>query len=163
MKRLRNAAVLIGLLGPLPPAAAAETAAPAPLWHTSCAKDGTGRTACTVEQFAVAMPQNVVAAHIRLSAAGQPDQMLMRLTVPLGVRLAPGVALSIDDAKPIELPFERCLADGCQASAVLDKTALATFTRGKTLIVRYAMPEATAPLNIPIRLQGLADALQTKK
>lgn len=158
MKHVGGAVAVAVLLGSTSVGQAAETKGAEALWHKACGKDGNGHEACIVEQFAVAMPQNVVAAHIRLSATGQPDQMLMRLTVPLGVLLARGLVLSVDDTKPIDLPFERCTREGCEATAVLDKRALATFTHGTTLTVRYAMTEA-APLDIPIRLQGLADAL----
>ena len=164
MMRFRNLAILIGLIGPLPAALipgarAADAAAVSPLWHTRCDKDGSGRTACVVEQFAIVMPQNVVAAHVRLSATDRPDQMLMQLTVPLGVLLARGLVLNVDDTAPIELAFERCVAAGCLASAVLDKTALAMLTHGNTLTVRYVVSAGAAPLNIPLRLQGLAEAL----
>jgi len=148
-------AVLLGLPSS---AHAADKAGTGALWHKACGKDGNGHEACIVEQFAVAMPQNVVAAHIRFSPTETPDQAGMRLTVPLGVLLARGVTLSVDGSKPIELPYERCTRDGCEASAVLDKTALATFTRGKTLDVRFATSESQS-VNIPIRLQGLADAM----
>jgi invasion protein IalB len=56
------------------------------------------------------------------------------------------------------LPFELCTHEGCEASAILDQSALEKFLRGKMLTVRYASP-GSATANIPIRLQGLADAM----
>ena len=161
MKCRLSVLVLVLLLAP-PLACAAENKATEPLWHRSCETDREGRTSCIVEQFAVVMPQNAVAAHIRFARAGTPDRARMMLTVPLGVLLAAGVSLSIDGSKPIELPFERCTRAGCEASAVLDESALAKFARGETLVIRYAS-SATAAADIPIRLQGLADALKQLK
>ncbi len=82
----------------------------------------------------------------------------MVLTAPLGVLLAPGLRLTVDGAAPIVLPFERCGRQGCDASAVLDQTARTRFEKGKTLMVRYAVSDKAAQ-DIPIKLDGLADAL----
>jgi invasion protein IalB len=131
-----------------------------PLWHKSCGKGADGQQSCVVEQFAIAMPQKTVLLHISFSTAGSPDQARMMLTAPLGVLLAPGLTLSVDGSKPIVLPFERCTGQGCEASAALDKSALDEFSRGKTLMVRYAVSE-TKSADVPIRLQGFAVAFKS--
>ena len=132
----------------------------APLWNKSCGKDAGGKEVCVVEQFAIAMPQKAVMLHVVFAPSDKADQTRMALTAPLGVLLAPGVSLSVDGSKPIPLPFERCDRQGCLVQAVLDKTALEKFTKGKVLTVRYA-PSEKGPLDIPIRLDGLADALKS--
>lgn len=139
-------------------ACAAEAAAP--LWNKTCSKDAGGKASCVVEQFALAMPQKSVVAHIRFAATEKKDQARMMLTVPLGVLLASGLSLSVDGSKPIVLPFERCTGQGCESSAVLDKTALAKFSQGKALVLRYTVSEQ-AGMDVPIKLDGLAAALQS--
>jgi invasion protein IalB len=155
---LGRAALVALLLGAPHLARAAESAEP--LWHKSCSKDVDGRPSCVVEQFAVAMPQKTVMLHIRFAAAANPDQTRMMLTTPLGVLLQPGLTLSVDGSKPIALPFERCSGQGCEASAVLDKGALAKFVGGKALVVRYAVSDK-AGTDVPMRLEGLEDALKS--
>jgi invasion protein IalB len=141
----------------LPAALAAD--GPAPLWHKSCPQTP-DNLPCFVEQFAIAQPKNVPVLHIRFDLGGGDGKARMVVTTPLGIQLRPGLQLAVDGAKPIVLPFERCLGAGCDASAALDKAALEKFEKGKTLVVRYVVSD-TASADIPIRLDGLADALKS--
>lgn len=142
------------LLAALP---AGRAAAPSdPLWHKGCA---TGGHPCWVEQFALAMPKKIIVAHVRFDHQ-QGDQTGIIVWAPLGVALAPGLQLTLDGGKPITLPYERCSAEGCDASAVLDQAAVEKFKRGKTLVVRYIV-EGNRAADIPIRLEGLTRALDS--
>lgn len=134
-------------------------AADEPLWKKNCGKDEAGKTHCVVEQYAIAMPQKVSLMRVRFGKIGKDDQLGLSLSAPLGVQLPPGLTLSMDGAKPIALPFERCDAQGCLAQAVLDKSAGEKFAKGKTLVVHYVLSEKQ-PLDVPIRLEGLAEALK---
>ncbi len=156
--RFLAAAALSLFLGS-PHAAGAAEAAPS-FWNKVCDKGADGKGACAIEQFALAMPQKTVMAHIRFARTEKPDQMRMTLVAPLGVLLAPGLTLSVDGSPPIGLPFERCSAQGCGVSAVLDKSALTKFFQGKTLVVRYTV-SGQAGVDVPIKLDGLAGALQS--
>lgn len=156
--RFSGLLLLALLLGVAPAGRAADK--PEPLWHKRCAPSADGAPACTVEQFAVAMPQHVVLLHVRFSLVAKGDQARMVVTAPLGVLLPPGLTLSIDGGQAIALPFERCTGQGCEATAMLDESALAKFAGGKTLTVRYAVSE-TRSEDIPIRLQGFSDALKS--
>ena len=134
-------------------------AADEPFWKKNCGQDETGKSHCVVEQYAIAMPQKVPVMRVRFGKIGKDDQLGLSLNTPLGVQLIPGLSLSMDGAKPIALPFERCDAQGCIAQAVLDKSAGDKFAKGKTLVVHYVLNEKQ-PLDVPIRLEGLAEALK---
>lgn len=130
----------------------------APLWHKACDKAAPEHH-CWVEQFAVAMPNKVVVAHVRFDRQ-QGDKTGIIIIAPLGVALIPGLQLVLDGGKPITLPYERCSARGCDASAVLDRAAVEKFERGKVLTVRYTIADAKTA-NIPIRLKGFTKALKS--
>jgi invasion protein IalB len=138
--------------------AALAASPPASLWHQACDEAAAGHP-CWVEQFAVAMPNKVVVAHVRfgLQQAGKTGIIAI---APLGVALIPGLQLILDGGRPITLPYERCSAQGCEASAVLDRDAVEKFKRGKTLTLRYTVAGAKTA-DIPIRLEGLTKALQS--
>jgi len=158
MGRFRGVIAIAVLLGLTHAASAKETETP--LWNKTCGKDTSGQEICVVEQFAVVMPQKAVVLRIRFAPVENREQMRMMVTASLGIRLPPGLTLSVDGSKPIILPFERCTGEGCDAAAVLEKDALATFTHGKTLTVRYVVSEQ-AGADIPIKLDGLAAALHS--
>jgi len=127
-----------------------------PLWHKNCPPSGT----CFVEQFVQVMPQKVVLLHARFDPVNADGQSVVTFTVPPGVLLGGGLSLSVDGAKPLFLPYERCPTGGCRATAVLDKGALNMMKIGKVLTARYAMT-ADKGIDIPIRLTGLDDALKS--
>lgn len=150
----RGAALAAALsLVTLPAALAAGTGEPP--WYKVCDQKGK----CGVEQFAVSMPNKVVVLHVRFDP--QPDGATRLLvSVPLAVALPPGIGLVLDGGKPITLPFKRCGSQGCAATAVLDKAAVNTIVSGKTLVVHYVVSDKVSA-DIPIRLEGLQDALKT--
>ena len=129
------------------------------VWHKSCEQGAAGQV-CFVEQFAIAQPKNVPVLYVRFDFAGGEGRARLAMTAPLGVLLGQGLQMSVDGSKPIILPLAICTGRGCDASAVLDKDALERFTKGKSLVVRYAVADAQ-PTAIPIRLDGLTDALKS--
>jgi len=136
-----------------------EKGADQPAWHKGCEQGPAGQT-CYVEQFAIAQPKNVPVLYVRFDFAGSEGRARLAMTAPLGILLGQGLQLSVDGSKPIILPLAICTGRGCDASAVLDKDALERFTKGKSLVVRYAGADAQ-PTAIPIRLDGLTDALKS--
>lgn len=151
MRRLAFFCVVPALL-----VGAMSQAADAPAWHKSCPGGDTAH--CFIEQFAILQPQNAVVLHVGIDRPGGDDKARMVLTAPLGVLLSAGLSLSVDGGKPFILPYERCASAGCDAVAMLDKAALEKFEKGKALTVRYVLSDK-ASADIPIRLEGLADAI----
>ena len=161
MRRITTWGLLPLLFSPLAAQAAAEaTDSTAPAWTRICENDAGEHPACVVEQAVTAMQQKNVVLRARFSRDATPDRARVLFLVPLGLPLASGLSLAVDASAPIILPFERCVPQGCSASAVLDGTALAQFFHGKTLTVRYAVSEKEgATISVP--LAGLAAAFDT--
>ncbi|MFY8093868.1 MAG: invasion associated locus B family protein [Niveispirillum sp.] len=148
--------------GPPPAASAADGAATSAnadqLWSKACAKDQNGSDVCYVEQFAIAKPQNVVLLHVRIGYLAPEGKPRMILAAPNGVLLPGGLTLTLDQNKPILLPFNTCDASGCLAAVDMDQDALNQFTTGSILVVRY-MQANNSPIDIPIRMADLSNAL----
>ena len=64
----------------------------------------------------------------------QEKEALMVL-VPLGVALAPGLQVIIDDKKPVPLKFSFCHVGGCSAEAEATKEIVANLKKGTQLKV----------------------------
>lgn len=79
-------------------------------------------------------------------------------TLPLGVRIPPGVAVQIDQNEALRLPYSWCLPDGCKVRLLLDQPKLATFRAGigGNLTFQQANGQAIA---LPFSLKGFTAAL----
>lgn len=132
-----------------------------PLWSKRCVKEG-DRDVCFIEQYAVAMPANSVLLNVLVGFMAPEGKPRIIMTAPLGVLLAPGLAMSIDAAKPVTLPFESCQAGGCRVVADLDPSSLERFRAGQRMTVRFVTAEQKA-IEIPVPLEGFAAALNQLK
>lgn len=166
MAAVIGAAVLLSVAAgqgrkPAAPVAAPATSSEAgPLWAKACAKNQDGAETCYVEQFVIAQPQNAVLLHVRIGYIGPQGMPRLILATPPGVWLPGGVTLTLDNNKPISLPFNSCEAGSCVAAVELDQDALKQFTAGTVLVARYALTK-DSPVDVPVRMAGLSDALKT--
>ena len=145
------------------PALAADPAARAshPLWSKRCVEEG-DRNVCFIEQYAVATPTNAVLLNVLVGFMGPEGKPRVIMTTPLGVLLTPGLAMSIDTAKPVTLPFESCQSGGCRVVADLDPSSLDRFRDGERMTVRFVTADQKA-MEIPVPLKGFAAALKQLK
>jgi invasion protein IalB len=82
----------------------------------------------------------------------------MRVVAPLGVFLGKALGVQIDTRHEGHVPFDRCLAVGCQAQLLLDAPLTAKLKAGKTLVfIIYRTQEVG--VGIPISLVGFDQAL----
>ena len=80
------------------------------------------------------------------------------ISIPLGVFLGKALGVQIDDKHEGHIPFDRCLAVGCQAQLLLEAPLLAKLRNGKTLVfIIYRTQEAG--VGIPISLSGFGPAV----
>jgi invasion protein IalB len=77
--------------------------------------------------------------------------------VPLGSRLQPGVALSVD-GKQIAAPYIQCMPDGCQAAAQLTSDQVKALGKSKELLLGIA-DGAGRTVTLIISPKGLGDGL----
>ena len=85
-------------------------------------------------------------------------KLTMRVVAPLGVFLGKALGVQIDAKHEGHVPFDRCLAVGCQAQLLLEAPLLAKLKGGKTLVfIIYRTQEVG--VGIPISLAGFDQAL----
>jgi len=164
MKTISKAAAL-GLLltvATVGGAAWAQTppAAAGPVWSRQCVKSPQGTDVCFLQQFVIAMPQKKALLKAVFSYLGPKGAPRLELTAPLGIMLQPGLTLAIDGHAPFTVPLALCQTGGCETVIDLDQQALNQFRYGKVAVVRYVTEDRKA-LDLPLRLDGLADALKS--
>lgn len=83
-------------------------------------------------------------------------------TLPLGIFLAPGFALKIDQGKVRRFPYETCDSKGCHLGIKVDKALLSEMNKGTVATVQFYDAQQTAVvLNLP--LDGFRQAQETLK
>jgi invasion protein IalB len=85
-------------------------------------------------------------------------KVTMRVVAPLGVFLGKALGVQIDAKHEGHVPFDRCLAVGCQAQLLLEGPLTTKLKAGKTLVfIIYRTQEVG--VGIPISLAGFDQAL----
>ncbi|MSO80173.1 MAG: invasion associated locus B family protein [Alphaproteobacteria bacterium] len=131
-------------LAQTPPARSAE-------WTTRCDDSliDQRQKMCVMVQRLTMNNQPNVHFLVILVKSGQ----VLRVVAPLGVLLAPGVAVKIDGQDFGGMPFARCLKNGCVAEMDLDDRLLRKLKAGKGAnFVIYGQPNQ--PVNVPVSLNG---------
>lgn len=80
-------------------------------------------------------------------------------TLPLGVRLPPGVQIQVDDQEPSRFPMQLCMNQGCRADLLLDDELLAQLRRGRQAEITVLDPGGQ-PVVLPVSLIGFTSALE---
>jgi invasion protein IalB len=73
--------------------------------------------------------------------SGTKDEKIMRVTLPLGMRLADGTWVAVDQGQPTNAPYIICINLGCIADCPASKELIETLKEGKQLIIRSVNSE----------------------
>ena len=132
-------------------------------WRRYCAKGLTERSSevrarevCfTASDGHLASGQKFVIA-LLIEPKGD-DAKLLRVTLPLGVALVPGVRIVIDDKTAMTAPYVACLSNnGCMADYKADAGLIDELKKGRTLAIQ-AFDKGT-PIVFTLPLAGFAKA-----
>lgn len=146
-----------GLSGTAFPAHAADnTKKSDKLWNKKCHTGENKKEMCWIEQYAFTEPKHQLISRIRI---GQPkgDKTPLQVAVPLGVALQAGLSVKLDDNKPVEIPYAFCSKGGCEATAMLDNSAIQKILSGKKLTASFKAGNGQ-DVNIPYDLTGVTAA-----
>ena len=86
---------------------------------------------------------------------GEPR--IMRVTVPLGMQLAHGTRLLIDQAPPAQQPFKICFPVGCMSDYPVADDMVGKMKKGQMLTVQAINMQGT-PISLPLPLNDFAKA-----
>jgi invasion protein IalB len=134
----------------------------APLWGKACDAGTDGKQTCVITQNVIITDKTTNASlrALSVSVGYLPGQsgLRMALTLPLGVKLPPGVGFQIDDGQASTLPVETCLADGCRIFMTIDSGGRDSMVKSKLIRVSYELANGQK-MALPIELAGFGDAL----
>jgi invasion protein IalB len=139
--------------------AAAEDAPPAKLsnWVKICEADAaTQKQSCTVMQRIVG-PTGELATSVSIRQVAGDPKVQFTVSMPLGLRIKPGLAVKIDDDKAIPLKFAACFSSACYAEFGSDQTLVNALKAGGTLTIAAAS-RTGKPIVLPVTLMGFTKA-----
>jgi invasion protein IalB len=84
-------------------------------------------------------------------------QKVLRVTVPLGMQLAHGTRLLIDQGQPTQAPYSICFPVGCMADYPVADDLVAKLKKGQNIIVQAINMQGT-PISLPLPLGDFAKA-----
>ena len=87
----------------------------------------------------------------------QIDGPVMSFFVPLGVRLAAGLQLVVDNGEPIQFPYQVCQEQGCRADAPIEPAMLQQLRNGTTATLSMIGPRGDR-IDLDISLMGFTSA-----
>lgn len=119
------------------PVIAALKAEPSqPEWTKVCGKDeGAKAEICyTTRDFVTDKGQRVVAVAL-YDVKGKTSQKLMRIMMPLGFLLPPGVRIVVDKSQPVSGRYASCLPNGCFVEAAVKDDFVTALKKGTTLTI----------------------------
>jgi invasion protein IalB len=155
------------------PAEPAQQAAPAPQqgeqqqqqvqliyspWTKFCltGNEAGGKKVCFTGKDARIESGMLVASAVLIEPEGQPKKVF-RVTVPLGMALANGTRVLIDQNQPLTAPFAFCVPAGCMADYDITPETVASLKKGKGLYIQ-AIKVDGQPLTVPLPLGDFAKA-----
>ncbi len=115
-----------------------------------------GKKVCFTGKDARIESGMLVASAVLIEPEGQPKK-IFRVTVPLGMALANGTRVLIDQNQPLTAPFSFCVPAGCMADYEITPETIANLKKGKGLYIQ-AIKVDGQPLTVPLPLADFAKA-----
>lgn len=116
-------------------------------------------TSCAVRQVQTSKQTGQTVLAIEILGTSE-DRLSGSMLLPLGLALAQGAQLKIDDGDAgTAIAFTTCVPQGCVVPLDLDADTTAKLRAGETLTVNTVATNSTKPLALPVSLKGLSNAL----
>lgn len=85
------------------------------------------------------------------------EQKVLRVTVPLGMQLAHGTRLLIDQDQPEQQPYRICFPIGCMADYPVPDDMIGKMKKGQVITIQAINMQGT-PISLPLPLADFAKA-----
>ena len=145
------ALALAGATGALAQASPAQGS-----WFKACAEQGEN-TICNVQNIRTADTGQLLTAVSLIEVEGANTQRIFQVSVPSGRLVPPGIAMQVDDQKPVRIPYGLCLPDRCIAEVKLTDEMVGAFKRGGKMTLT-SVNFQRKPNPIQITLSGFTAA-----
>lgn len=129
-------------------------------WGVRCSvTKGNGEKTCKMFQV---VTYAETGKQVMAVVVGHPQQLNQPVAVfrlPLGIRLPPGIRLSVTGEDPITFPVQICLPQGCRAHLLLKDALVDKLRAGLEATVTIRGPQGRR-IDLPLSLMGFTAALE---
>lgn len=129
-------------------------------WQLDCVADVSGEDICQLSQAAGVEDDDGSVFLLSISKGEDGRESFAVITVPLGVYLAPGVELRVDNRRPFRVLYEICDTQACYAGFEMSDQVLSAFRRGLDARFRVWVGREQA-VEFPVSLRGFSAAWRT--
>ena len=132
-------------------------------WTLRCRVERELEEICETYQQKLDADTRQVVLHTSVGRLSESDAYGMVIILPLGISLAPGVYIQIDDAEPNKVSVERCDPQGCRIELLLEPDLLQALKAGSemvTIFYTYDSSGKREPVGVPLSLSGFTSALE---
>jgi invasion protein IalB len=134
-------------------------------WTKFCLKGQPGQPAdpnakevCFTGKDARVESGQPVAAAVLIEPQGA-DKKLLRVTLPLGMQLAHGTRLIVDQNQPMTAPYVICFSNGCMADYDASADLIGKMKKGQGLVIQ-AINATGQPISLVMPLNDFAKAYE---
>lgn len=100
-------------------------------WYLRCGKINQDvDESCVLLQDVIDNNSNKPLMQLAVGFWGPEKQRGALITLPLGIRLPPGIQIKVDSVEVGKVPFSQCGLNGCQVHVTMDDTLLKKFKAG---------------------------------
>jgi invasion protein IalB len=82
---------------------------------------------------------------------------ILRVTLPLGMQIAPGTRVIVDQGQPMNAPYQMCFPNGCLADYEASGELIGKLKKGQSMVVQGVNSQGQA-ISIPLPLPDFAKA-----
>ncbi|WP_170419203.1 invasion associated locus B family protein [Ruegeria atlantica] len=125
-------------------------------WRVLC-QPAAESTVCQMVQSVAAEENSPPIFLMSVSEAEGTGQSYAVMTVPVGVYLAPGIELHVDNRRPFKVLYEVCDQLGCHAGFQMNGNVLSAFRKGLEVKARVWTARDKA-VDFPVSLRGFTAA-----
>ncbi|MGO2241423.1 MAG: invasion associated locus B family protein [Halomonas sp.] len=126
-------------------------------WEVSCPSASGQQQGCTMNQIVNNPDSNEPLMRAIVGHSSQIDSPVMAFVMPLGVNLASGMQLQVDNNEPVGFPYQFCQEQGCRADLPLEPSMLQQLRGGTTATVSAISPDGQR-LDMDMSLMGFTSA-----
>lgn len=123
-------------------------------WTARCEPaPGTTLERCFIFQNLVLKESGQRLVHMAVGYLAANAQPAAVITLPLGISLPPGAAISVDGGEAVDIVIERCDSNGCVGALVLDQHLIAALKRGREARISFH-DGSRRRIAVPVSLLG---------